>query len=71
MLDKSNKGCSIDGPKESARLGLKGSDPGAQLTEKETKTGSFGQVISAGLVGELAQGRKSQIGQLGSGDLVS
>ena len=34
MLDRSNEGCPIDGSKESVRLGLNGSDPGTQLTEK-------------------------------------
>ena len=33
-LDRTNEGRSIDGSKESVRLGLKGSDPGAQLTDK-------------------------------------
>ena len=52
-LDGSNEGCSIDGSKESVRLGLKGAGPGAQQAWSE----------------ELAQVRKSQIGKLRSGEL--
>ena len=33
-MPRLNEGCSIDGPKERVKLGLKGSDPGAQLTDK-------------------------------------
>ena len=33
-LDGSNEECSIDEPRESVILDLKGSDPGAQLTDK-------------------------------------
>ena len=32
--DRSDEECSIDEPKESVRLDLKGSDPGAQQTDK-------------------------------------
>ena len=64
-LDRSTKECSIDGPKESVRLDLKGSDPRAQLTDKargwEQEQGAPVKLSQQAWSGELAQAKKSQI----------
>ena len=55
--DRSNEGCSIDGSKESVRLGLKSSDPGAQQVGQVRKS-QIGKLRSSEL-------RVAWIGSLG------